>query len=420
MSKNSVGPHGAAKNHLLRLAQPLFWLLDELSPELESAARLDALKSDTRIRLAAFKQACQAASLKADAIEAVHYCFCAALDQAGSRVRGRANRLRGVWLQHGLVAEFYGERSYGERCRSWITKLQETPNASENALEVIGQLMERGLRDERGMPLPKAWPVHGHTQVTTVTPAAARQRPHVAVANAYAEHQRIHVAVGNSTAEAQAPEVMITVGMPTSEALPVQDEPPQRSWRRIVIAMVVVALVLGLAFVVYRQHLDNQALASRVESLSAQVTKQQASLEDRIAHALASENGANQFGLSTEGDRIYIVFSNDLGFAAGSADLTPTLARQLERLAMVLADAGGKMTIVGHTDDSPGARGRTETNLALSAARAMAVGRNLQAHGVVESRMSTMGRGAKEPVGDNRTAAGRALNRRVEIVLDRT
>ena len=87
---------------------------------------------------------------------------------------------------------------------------------------------------------------------------------------------------------------------------------------------------------------------------------------------------------------------------------------------MVLADAGGKMTIVGHTDDSPGARGRTETNLALSAARAMAVGRNLQAHGVVESRMSTMGRGAKEPVGDNRTAAGRALNRRVEIVLDRT
>ena len=420
MSKNSVGPHGAAKNHLLRLAQPLFWLLDELSPELESAARLDALKSDTRIRLAAFKQACQAASLKADAIEAVHYCFCAALDQAGSRVRGRANRLRGVWLQHGLVAEFYGERSYGERCRSWITKLQETPNASENALEVIGQLMERGLRDERGMPLPKAWPVHGHTQVTTVTPAAARQRPHVAVANAYAEHQRIHVAVGNSTAEAQAPEVVITVGMPTPEAPPVQDEPPQRSWRRIVIAMVVVALVLGLAFVVYRQHLDNQALASRVESLSAQVTKQQASLEDRIAHALASENGANQFGLSTEGDRIYIVFSSDLGFAAGSADLTPTLARQLERLAMVLADAGGKMTIVGHTDDSPGARGRTETNLALSAARAMAVGRNLQAHGVVESRMSTMGRGAKEPVGDNRTAAGRALNRRVEIVLDRT
>ena len=420
MSKNSVGPHGAARNHLLRLAQPLFWLLDELSPELESAARLDALKSETRTRLAAFKQACQAASLKADAIEAVHCCFCAALDQAGSRVRGRANRLRGVWLQHGLVAEFYGERSYGERCRSWITKLQETPNASENALEVIGQLMERGLRDERGMPLPKAWPVHGHTQVTTVTPAAARQRPHVAVANAYAEHQRIHVAVGNSTAEAQAPEVMITVGMPTSEALPVQDEPPQRSWRRIVIAMVVVALVLGLAFVVYRQHLDNQALASRVESLSAQVTKQQASLEDRIAHALASENGANQFGLSTEGDRIYIVFSNDLGFAAGSADLTPTLARQLERLAMVLADAGGKMTIVGHTDDSPGARGRTETNLALSAARAMAVGRNLQAHGVAESRMSTMGRGAKEPVGDNRTAAGRALNRRVEIVLDRT
>ncbi|MCL6484595.1 MAG: OmpA family protein, partial [Janthinobacterium lividum] len=60
-----------------------------------------------------------------------------------------------------------------------------------------------------------------------------------------------------------------------------------------------------------------------------------------------------------------------------------------------------------------------ETNLALSAARAMAVGRNLQAHGLSETRLSTMGRGAKEPVGDNKTAEGRALNRRVEIVLDR-
>ncbi|MBR7513835.1 DotU family type IV/VI secretion system protein, partial [Mycobacterium tuberculosis] len=79
------------------LAQPLFWLLDELSPELESAARLDALKSEVRTRLAAFKQAAQAAALKADSVEAVHYCFCAALDQAGSRVRGRADGLRGVW-----------------------------------------------------------------------------------------------------------------------------------------------------------------------------------------------------------------------------------------------------------------------------------------------------------------------------------
>ncbi|CAJ0723832.1 MULTISPECIES: OmpA family protein [Ralstonia] len=409
-----------SKNPLLRLAQPLFWLLDELSPELESAARLDALKSEVRTRLAAFKQAAQAAALKADSVEAVHYCFCAALDQAGSRVRGRADGLRGVWLHHGLLMQLYGEKDFGQRCRSWITKLQETPNASENALGVIAQLMERGLRDERGMPLPKIQLVHQWSPVEVIPSAATTpQRRHVTIANSAAEHQRIHVAVSNPSGGAVEPsDVLITVGMPVQEAAPSQELSPQRSWRLIVIAVVVTALVIGLAWVTYRQHLDNQALASQVSALEAQVAKRQEPLEDRIARALTSETGASQFGLSTEGDRIYIVFSSGMGFAAGSADITPMLARQLERLAGVLT-TDGKVTIVGHTDDSPGARGRTETNLALSAARAMAVGRNLQAHGLSETRLSTMGRGAKEPVGDNKTAEGRALNRRVEIVLDR-
>ncbi|WP_112184515.1 DotU family type IV/VI secretion system protein [Ralstonia sp. GX3-BWBA] len=409
-----------SKNHLLRLAQPLFWLLDELSPELESAARLDALKSEVRTRLAAFKQAAQAAALKADSVEAVHYCFCAALDQAGSRVRGRADGLRGVWLQHGLLMQLYGEKDFGQRCRTWITKLQETPNVSENALEVIAQLMGRGLRDERGMPLPKIQLVHQLSPVEVIPLAATTpQRRHVTIANSATEHQRIHVAVNNPSNGAVEPsDVLITVGIPVPEAPSSQELPLRRPWRLIVIAVVVTALVLGLAWVTYRQHLDNQALASQVSAQEAQVAKRQEPLEDRIARALTSETGASQFGLSTEGDRIYIVFSSDMSFAAGSADITPMLARQLERLAGVLTTTDGKVTIVGHTDDSPGALGRTETNLALSAARAMAVGRNLQAHGVAETRLSAMGRGAKEQVGDNKTAEGRALNRRVEIVLD--
>lgn len=338
-----------SKNPLLRLAQPLFWLLDELSPELESAARLDALKSEVRTRLAAFKQAAQAAALKADSVEAVHYCFCAALDQAGSRVRGRADGLRGVWLHHGLLMQLYGEKDFGQHCRSWITKLQETPNASENALGVIAQLMERGLRDERGMPLPKIQLVHQWSPVEVIPSAATTpQRRHVTIANSAAEHQRIHVAVSNPSGGAVEPsDVLITVGMPVPEAAPSQELSPQRSWRLIVIAVVVTALVLGLAWVTYRQHLDNQALASQVSALEAQVAKRQEPLEDRIARALTSETGASQFGLSTEGDRIYIVFSSDMGFAAGSADITPMLARQLERLAGVLT-TDGKVTIVGH------------------------------------------------------------------------
>lgn len=94
------------------------------------------------------------------------------------------------------------------------------------------------------------------------------------------------------------------------------------------------------------------------------------------------------------------------------------LARQLDRLAPVLADTRGKVTVLGHTDDAPGPRDRMESNLALSTARATAVARHLQERGIASDRLSIIGRGVKDPVGDNRTAAGRALNRRVEIILE--
>ncbi|HWV05565.1 DotU family type IV/VI secretion system protein [Ralstonia sp.] len=382
------------KNHLLRLAQPLFWLLDELSPELESAARLDTLKSEVRTRLKAFKQAAQAAALKADVIEAVHYCFCAALDQAGSRVRGRADGLRGVWVQHSLLAEFYKENSRGQHCRAWIQTLQETPNASSNALEVIALLIKRGLGDERGMPLHEIQ--MQHRAVVAPAPAAAS-----ALTSSWARERPMAFS-------GEVHEILLLR----------QEPPPRRSWLPVIAALVAIALVLGFGAVTYRQHLEKQMLASRVDALSAQLLKQRETLEERVSRALSSEAGAAPVGISTKDGRIYLAFSSDQGFSSGRADLTPALARQLDRLAAVLADTRGKVTILGHTDDAPGPRDRIESNSALSTARAMAVGQRLQKHGVARDRLSIIGRGAKDSVGDNRTSAGRALNRRVEIVLE--
>ncbi|WP_180964266.1 MULTISPECIES: DotU family type IV/VI secretion system protein [Ralstonia] len=396
-----INSNAQAQNHMLRLAQPLFWLLDELSPSLESAARLDALKSEVRAKLVNFKKACQAAALKADSVEAVHYCFCAALDQAGSRVRGRADSLRGIWLQHSLLVEFYKENGSGQHCRAWIRKLQETPNASGNALEVIALLIKRGLGDERGMPLPEI-PIQ-HRLVAA--PPAPLPTPTPTIA-----------------APAVATVSVASVGREAPEVLLLRQELPQEQQRRsllpVIAALLAGALILGFGIVIYRQHLENQRLANRVDALSAQLHKQQETLEERISRALSSEAGAAPVGISTKDDRIYLAFSSDQGFASGRADLTPVLSRQLDRLAKVLADTGGKITILGHTDDAPGPRDRIESNAALSTARAMAVGQHLQEHGVAQDRLSMIGRGAKDPVGDNRTAAGRALNRRVEIVLE--
>lgn len=361
----------SSKNHLLRLVQPLFWLLDELSPELQSLARLDALKSEARTRLATFRAASHAAGLKADGVEAVHYCFCAAMDQAGSRVCGRANSLRGAWLQPGLLAELYGENSAGHRSRAWIATLRQTPTVFGDALEVLGQLIDRGLRDEYGAPLPRPEPARQSTAAPVpMAPPTAAPSP-------------ILVPIAADS----GPKMFV-----------VHEEPQKRSRASLVMTTIVVVLAVVLALVVYFQHHASQALAGKVERLSTQVATVKSAQSDAVAH---------------------LVVSADLGFAPGRAELTPMLARQLDQLATALVAARGSIKIVGHTDDSPGPRGGLESNLALSETRAMAVGRYLHGRGIAMGRMTIIGRGAQDPVGDNRTSVGRAMNRRVEITLDR-
>jgi outer membrane protein OmpA-like peptidoglycan-associated protein len=67
--------------------------------------------------------------------------------------------------------------------------------------------------------------------------------------------------------------------------------------------------------------------------------------------------------------------------------------------------------IAGHTDN----QGNSAHNQVLSQDRAASVTTWLKAHGVDPSRLVPQGFGATQPVADNATANGRALNRRVEI-----
>lgn len=71
------------------------------------------------------------------------------------------------------------------------------------------------------------------------------------------------------------------------------------------------------------------------------------------------------------------------------------------------------MKIEGHTDG----QGEAAANQALSARRASAVLAALAAGGVPKARMQSTGLGESSPIADDTTAAGRARNRRVEIIV---
>ncbi|MDO5575829.1 MAG: OmpA family protein, partial [Fibrobacter sp.] len=66
----------------------------------------------------------------------------------------------------------------------------------------------------------------------------------------------------------------------------------------------------------------------------------------------------------------------------------------------------------GHTDSD----GNYDRNMELSQMRAESVCKYFVSQGIASSRVRAVGIGSKNPVGDNKTAEGRARNRRIEIV----
>jgi chemotaxis protein MotB len=114
------------------------------------------------------------------------------------------------------------------------------------------------------------------------------------------------------------------------------------------------------------------------------------------------------------------VLTDSLLFPSGSATLDPRGAPLLSEIAQLLnVDHVHPVAVEGNTDDVPITGGEFPSNWELSTARASSVVRFLISQKVDPQRLSAVGYAEQHPVASNATAAGRALNRRVEIVLQR-
>ncbi|PWY49330.1 hypothetical protein DK459_12530 [Achromobacter sp. RW408] len=105
---------------------------------------------------------------------------------------------------------------------------------------------------------------------------------------------------------------------------------------------------------------------------------------------------------------------SNVSFDTDKTDLKPALLPVLDSVARSLNQHPElRAKVVGHTD-STGALAHNQT---LSVNRARSVTDYLSRQGVAATRLSVEGRGPSDPIGDNATAEGRALNRRVEVYL---
>lgn len=135
---------------------------------------------------------------------------------------------------------------------------------------------------------------------------------------------------------------------------------------------------------------------------------------DRQAAALTTAIGNSDVTVVNTGDSLVVTMPQDITFATDSAQVRSDLQVSLANAAATLNQySNSTIQVIGHTDNT----GSSAYNQSLSLERANAVAAVLMANGVSSGRISTAGRGEDAPVASNLTAAGRAQNRRVEIII---
>jgi chemotaxis protein MotB len=182
-------------------------------------------------------------------------------------------------------------------------------------------------------------------------------------------------------------------------------------------------------------NVEHQNLKGRFESLQAEkgelaqrISQDQQTIQElqrQIEELNKSPAEATGFGEGYDvafdplAGTITVTLPNEILFDSGKAILKQKTSRELDHILSVLKStyAGKQVDVVGHTDTDPIKKSPWKDNWELSAERALTVVRYLTQRGTPEDQIRASGCGAARPIASNATAAGKAKNRRVEIVV---
>jgi chemotaxis protein MotB len=152
--------------------------------------------------------------------------------------------------------------------------------------------------------------------------------------------------------------------------------------------------------------------------LSQKASKKTTPFLQRATSTLQSEINLGEFRINTEARGVVVGLSGDVFFREGQAGLNSDALAKLEPVAELLRSVSQPIVVEGFSDNTPMDPGsRYNSNLGLSAARAVSVAEALELLGVPKERVSAAGYGDAQPMRSNDTPEGRAYNRRVDILI---
>ncbi|NOR29182.1 MAG: OmpA family protein [Lutibacter sp.] len=162
---------------------------------------------------------------------------------------------------------------------------------------------------------------------------------------------------------------------------------------------------------------QRSAQINELQSLIDAKEAQMQQLKNAISNALHNFEGKGLTVVHKNG-KIYVSMENKLLFNSGSWAVGAEGKKAVEQLASVLSENTDiNVLIEGHTDNDPYASAVLLDNWDLSVKRATAIVRILKGKDVNPTQITAAGRGEFSPVDTNKTTAGKAKNRRIEIIL---
>ncbi|WP_345974922.1 OmpA family protein [Sulfurimonas sp. HSL3-7] len=162
---------------------------------------------------------------------------------------------------------------------------------------------------------------------------------------------------------------------------------------------------------------DSEAQLETMRQIEAE-TKKRNEIYARFVTELQKMIDGGQLTVSIEQGRIVINLPDNVLFATGSARVNADGQVALKQIANVLKEfSDRRFQIEGHTDNVPMKSARFPSNWELSTARALSVVHLMIQEGVAAENVSAAGFGEFHPRADNESKEGRALNRRIEIIM---
>lgn len=373
----------AAANPLLEAAQPLMRALAEMPTQLGSEAEIEGLRDLLVREVYTFQTLCDQANLRRDHVQAVRYCLCTALDEAANKTTWGGG---GVWAQKSLLIRFHNESYGGEKVFLLVGRLSPNPQEHGNVLEVIYRILGLGFEGRYSVR------TDGQKQLASI-----RQQLFSIITS-----QRDSVAQALSLHwKGESGRLRLLRGIPV--------------W----VTASVFALILFAIFAWYKYQLLNSVddLQQRIAALSKMEIPVKSPQKLRLKILLKDEIARGVVNVDEDERQSKVTFLGDFMFVPGQKTVNEKMMPLLSKVAAEINKVQGKVTVTGHTDNTPIKTRIFPSNQVLSEKRAHEVAQLLIANGVDASRLEIVGKGDTEPAADNASLEGRAKNRRVDIVV---